>query len=224
MHLNTSISHSVPCALKHKQHGAVLIVSLVILLIMTLIGASNMQSSGFQQKMANNSKARMESFQVAESTLRYAEDKFYSAFSVNFSTTKLLKECPTNSTECFDSSCAGGLCFSGTFNNVDPLRDCALSSSVVKAPYLDETLWEDGSNKFQTAPVVQGALSNNYESDPKYILEFLCYVPVNNTSECKPSSPDDSGCAPLFRATTLVERKGIRARVMLSSTFRIVKN
>lgn len=56
-----------------KQRGAVLFVSLIMLLLMTLIGISGMQTTVLEEKMAGNFKDRNMSLQSAESALRFAE-------------------------------------------------------------------------------------------------------------------------------------------------------
>ena len=54
---------------KHQQ-GAVLIMSLMILLVMTLIGLASMNSSLMQEKMASNAQINNSTFQAAESAIR----------------------------------------------------------------------------------------------------------------------------------------------------------
>jgi type IV pilus assembly protein PilX len=56
-----------------NQSGAVLIVSLIMLLLLTLIGASSMQTTSLEEKMAGNLRDRNLAFQAAESALRDAE-------------------------------------------------------------------------------------------------------------------------------------------------------
>ncbi|MFZ4792101.1 MAG: pilus assembly PilX family protein [Candidatus Competibacteraceae bacterium] len=58
----------------HSQRGAVLIVGLLILLIMTIVGVTAMQSTGLEEKMAGNVRDRNVALQAAESALRQAED------------------------------------------------------------------------------------------------------------------------------------------------------
>jgi len=58
---------------KHSQRGAVLIVSLLILLIMTIMGVSAMQSSTLEEKMASNERDRNVAFQSAEVGMRQAQ-------------------------------------------------------------------------------------------------------------------------------------------------------
>ncbi len=57
----------------NRQNGAVLVVGLLILLVLTLIGVNAMQGTLFEQKMAANTGDRNLAFQNAESALRDAE-------------------------------------------------------------------------------------------------------------------------------------------------------
>lgn len=56
-----------------KQTGATLIVSLLILLVMTLLGVTAMQTNILEEKMSGNSKDMSLSLQAAEAALREAE-------------------------------------------------------------------------------------------------------------------------------------------------------
>lgn len=58
---------------KNKQYGAVLVVSLIMLLILTLIGLSGTQATSLEEKMAGNVRDQNIAFQAAESTLLAAE-------------------------------------------------------------------------------------------------------------------------------------------------------
>jgi len=55
------------------QSGAVLIVTLIMLLLMTLIGVGSMQSTSLEEKMAGNMRDKSLAFQAAESALNAAE-------------------------------------------------------------------------------------------------------------------------------------------------------
>lgn len=56
-----------------KQRGAVLIVSLVILLVITMLAIGSMQNTMLEEKMAGNSSDRNLAFQSTESAVREAE-------------------------------------------------------------------------------------------------------------------------------------------------------
>jgi type IV pilus assembly protein PilX len=57
----------------NKQQGAVLIVGLIIMLLLTIIGLAAVRSSGMQELMAGNMRDRNLAFQAAEAGLREAE-------------------------------------------------------------------------------------------------------------------------------------------------------
>ena len=63
-----------PVPPKAKQRGAVLIVSLMLLIIMTLIGVTSMRTTTLQEKMSGNTRDNMLAFQAAETTLLDAEN------------------------------------------------------------------------------------------------------------------------------------------------------
>lgn len=75
-----------------NQHGAILVISLIILLLMTLIGVSAMRGTTLQEKMAGNLRDYNLAFQSAEAGLRDAE-------------TYTFENSPT-----FSSGCSNGFC------------------------------------------------------------------------------------------------------------------
>lgn len=59
---------------KHnKQHGAALVISLLIMLVMTMLGLSMLNSTTMEVKMASNNQQRQIAYQMAETALRAAE-------------------------------------------------------------------------------------------------------------------------------------------------------
>ncbi len=62
-----------------RQIGAVLVISLLILLVLTILGMSAMGTAGLEEKMAGNARAKDLSFQAAESGLRVGEARFQGA-------------------------------------------------------------------------------------------------------------------------------------------------
>ena len=57
-----------------QQQGAVLIISLIILLVLTVIGIAGMRTTVLEEKMASNSFDQNTAFQAAEAALRDGED------------------------------------------------------------------------------------------------------------------------------------------------------
>ena len=71
--MNSTDTIPLNVRLPGREQGAVLIVSLVMLLIVTLIAVSSMQGTVMEEKMAGNTRDRNLAFQTAESSLREAE-------------------------------------------------------------------------------------------------------------------------------------------------------
>ena len=88
MHLSTYKFQSTT----HKQQGAVLFISLIFLLIMTVIGISSLRSSTMDERQAGNALDRQLAFQAAESALR-AGERFID-----------------NNTPTLDEDCTNGFC------------------------------------------------------------------------------------------------------------------
>jgi type IV pilus assembly protein PilX len=63
---------------KHRQQGIVLVTGLIILLVMTVIGVTAMQSTSLDERMAGNMRSRNVAFQAAEAALREAENQLLS--------------------------------------------------------------------------------------------------------------------------------------------------
>jgi type IV pilus assembly protein PilX len=65
--------HSALPGIRH-QRGVALFISLVLLLILTILGVSAVQTTSLEERMARNSNDWLLAFQAAESALRDAED------------------------------------------------------------------------------------------------------------------------------------------------------
>lgn len=59
---------------RHKQRGAVLLVSLVMLLLLTFIGVAAMNTANTQEKMVGNLQDQQVAFDMAELALKAGED------------------------------------------------------------------------------------------------------------------------------------------------------
>lgn len=79
------------------EHGSVLIIGLLLLLILTLLGLSSMGTTLLQEKMANNMRDQNLAFQAAEAALQDGEQYVIGNAPVGF-----------------NSSCNGGLCLPST--------------------------------------------------------------------------------------------------------------
>lgn len=57
----------------NRQHGAVLVISLIFLLLMTIIGVTSIQTTILQERMAGNVRDHNRALQAAEMALRAGE-------------------------------------------------------------------------------------------------------------------------------------------------------
>lgn len=62
-------------SLPRNQKGAVLVVALIMLLLLTILGVSSMQNTSLQEVMAGNTRDHTVAFESAELALREAEAK-----------------------------------------------------------------------------------------------------------------------------------------------------
>lgn len=58
-----------------RQSGAVLLIALIMLLLLTIIGMAGMRDTNMQEKMAGNLRDQNLAFQAAEAGLRFAEQQ-----------------------------------------------------------------------------------------------------------------------------------------------------
>lgn len=61
------------------QKGSALVVSLIMLLVMSMLGLTAMQSTTLQERMAGNMRDRNLAFQAAEAALRVGQDNLQNA-------------------------------------------------------------------------------------------------------------------------------------------------
>ena len=86
-----------------KQQGAVLVVSLIMLLVMTLIGLSAMRSTVLEEKMAGNYRDSNIAFQAAEAVLTDSHNDLACSSGC-------VRSPPISGINNFDASCTAGLC------------------------------------------------------------------------------------------------------------------
>lgn len=161
--------------MRTTQNGAVLIVSLLMLLIMTIIGVAGMSSTVLEEKMANNNRQKHIAFQSASSALREAE-----LWMITNVTT--LTELETQ--------------FSGTPNELYWSRRLTPASNMRLSPItdvLDRNSWAVGNSAIPPSTLVSGT-----ENPPRYLIEYvgrIGEVPLDYTN------PDNREYA--FRITAI---------------------
>lgn len=128
----------------NHQNGAVLIVSLIMLLLLTLIGVTGTQVTSLEEKMASNMRDRNLAFQAAESALQFAET----------SICPTVANCP-DTTKTFTTAGTGGL--------------YSLTSTLpTSTALMTDDFWTGNPVATYTAT----ALGNDI-TDPNYIIQEL---------------------------------------------------
>ncbi len=110
----------------NRERGVALFISLVLLLVLTIIGVSAVQTTSLEERMARNSHDNVLAFQAAESALREGE---------NFLRNNI------NSTAGFTSAGTNGLWTAAQYNQ--PER------------WADGTVWS-GANSVEVATAING--------------------------------------------------------------------
>lgn len=196
-----------------RQQGAVLLVALVFLLILTVAGVSAIRLANVEERMTGNFADRNVAFQAAEAALREAEEYIRSK---NFADEAFYNGCV--GTDCFVADCTGGLCFSGDYE-ADNTCTLAVPATPGAEVYQSASVWADDSGKHREATT---GLDN---VTARYLIEFRCYGVKD--ADIDPELLNDATLfydatiwEPLYRITAFAVGRSQSARVMLQSTFR----
>lgn len=81
--LSTRRHRAQPIGRRSRQSGAVLIIGLILLVVLTLLGVQGMRTNVAQERMAFNMRERNLAFQAAEAALRAGERQNPNAGFVN---------------------------------------------------------------------------------------------------------------------------------------------
>jgi len=202
--------------MRHYQQGAVLIVSLILLLILTLVGVSGMKMTSLEERMSGNYKDHEMAFQAAEAALVEAENFLE---NTDLTTVDFYTDPACSSTNCFKSDCSGGsinstnggLCFTGEFDvSSEPVNSCELDNSKP---------WEDMTRWVTPGQVANATSLTDLAADARFIIEFRCFT-VRDDSNASADPSVLAQWALLFRITALANGGTSNSRVMLQSTYK----
>jgi Tfp pilus assembly protein PilX len=197
------------------QHGATLIVSLVILAVITILGVASMRASNLELRMAASARDRAVAFQAAESALARVEREIIPQFSI----TSVLPGC--SAAECFNPDCDNGLCFTGDMEGAN--RDeCSLANinGEVGQPWKITNYWDNaGRHKVMRVTSSRPTESGDDFVEVKYMIEFLCFVPASEDAIDDGENSRNSGVQ-LYRITVRAEGEARRSAVVLQSVYR----
>lgn len=189
----------------HSQSGAVLIVSLMMLLVMTVIGVAGMQTGALEEKMAGNFRDKDLAIQTAEAALRDGEDIAKTKAAEGSGNNGF----PSPATADDDSSCPDG-----ENNNCDDEGLCATPDKDCPAR------WEDsGFTGWTNAP--DAVNPDGLSTTPQYFIEYLgATFACTKASNACANGPGSTNCnCRRYRITSRIPTSGSRAKVMLQSVY-----
>jgi type IV pilus assembly protein PilX len=182
-----------------RQKGAVLVVGLLILLVMTVLGVAAMGSTTLQERMANNNRQQQVAFQATEVALRAAETYLSNSIS---SVTAL----NTN----FNSAAP----VAGLYAERAPMTGVATHPLPAGFNIYNDNDWLAAGNAVEVNTVT------SVTQRPRYIIEYVGRVgpPPNDYSGKKPDTRQYG-----FRITAIGWGEGAapNARYLLQSSYRM---
>lgn len=137
----------ISIAASRSQRGAVLVVSLIVLLVLTILAVSMSQTARLQERMTGNMRDADLAFQSAESALRGAETKI-SSYNTNPNTCAAPKD---------DANC-------------DIFETLSLKTIDLRT---DKSFWEANGIEYG---VIGKQEIGDVESDPGFVIEFVEFV------------------------------------------------
>lgn len=213
-----------------KQRGAVLLMSLIILLVMTMLGVASIDSTGLEMKMSSNNRNQQLSFQRAEAGLIEAErfinqtaftDEEISNIGCSTDNCFVTTACAdvvvnpatgpaVNFTRC-TADCNNGNCAMTTYTDALDRTTCSVNQGAVPV-WEDDALdvWND-ANKHRRVAI--NGVAVNFQ--PRYIIESLCYI-----ADDPGAVMNNGNSVPFFRVTVLATDDLNLNPVMLQTTYR----
>ncbi len=178
-----------------KQTGAVLIVSLIMLFLMSILAMSSMSRTVVQERMAGNVIDKQRAFQAAEAALRAAEryvedtdDLNFAVFDNESSPEATIDYAVNNDGD----TCLNGLCtpsnHTTSYTGASSNKNCTDASFIPErwtncaagtaAAVNNLNVWSNSAR--YTEYQIKNALLVN--AHPRYIIEFMGYVHPDGTS------------------------------------------
>lgn len=162
---------SISLCMPRRQHGAVFVTAMVLLVILTLLGITAMKMANLEELMSGNMRDRNLALQAAEMGLRYAEQHIRD----NDPATNIPNS--IDGITGFDAACTGGYCYYGQ-NQPSPPIESVIASCTPNCPliYTPGTVFTiDGIN--YTAPALPAGVPA-----PAYLIEGIKKTPPGSSN------------------------------------------
>lgn len=147
---------------RDQQHGAVLLISLVILLIITLLAVSSIRESTLEERIVGNIRNQQAAFNGAESALREGEKRLRQA------------EPPATTANCTGSTTL-----------------CVMATPPSNLHVNDWAWWNTNSNAiaYKGSNATTSSL-NRLVSSPRWNTAFHAFDPADSTGRVEVTDPE----------------------------------
>ena len=154
----------------HSQHGAALVTSLLILVVMTIIGVTAVTTSSLTEKMAGNMRDLNLAFEAAEAGLRDGERWLITYPSVGH------QPPPPNAAACTTPPCSCGTPPCDVWD-LNKILDVAAGVELNEQTH---TWWTTQGRPYSETLA-------NVTTQPRYIIEYIEYVPDELSADAPPT-------------------------------------
>jgi Tfp pilus assembly protein PilX len=208
------------------QKGSMLATSMILLVAVSLISITSMQTATMDLKIEKNYQDAKLAFQIAESTLKQAE-KNIEAQPTNFEEMEAMyslgsEDDDDEEEESSESDCKAGFCLKGEFppNGTSSIVDACLES----AEPLTGSDWSELDIAEQKFQFLTDEL-NNHEylgatTASKYIVELLCYTKADPDGPMPETPPPSIEWAELYKVTARGTGGSDSTHIFIQSTYK----
>jgi type IV pilus assembly protein PilX len=157
------------CVLR-KQHGAVFVTAMVLLVVLTLLGIAAIKMANLEELMSGNMRDRNLASQAAEMGLRYAEQHIRDNDPATNTPSSI------DGITGFDAECTGGYCYYGQNQSAPPIESIiAMCTPNCPLAYIPGTVFRVDGVDF-TAPALPVGLPA-----PTYLIEGIKKTPPGSS-------------------------------------------
>ena len=194
---------------QNQQDGAVLVVALVILTVLTILGVSAMQGSTLEGKISSNYRLEQLIVQAGEAALLEGE--------------RLVET--TDIKGLVSDACVSGYC---TSRKTDTNYSASIGADCSDAAHLEERwalpngcagnldVWNSSARSIEYTSS-NLALTANVKA--RYIIEYLGITPIAPTHTSYADCIATPTCPEMYRITALASDLSDRGRIMLQTTY-----
>jgi type IV pilus assembly protein PilX len=191
---------------RKNQSGFVLIASMLMLIVLAFMAVGMYHSFTTQENMSSNTKEKGRTFQMAQSTLQYAEYQLLSAG---------LDVAPIDCTTLSANQTQLTVCNNSTSNNVQvakPTSTTPWSIGNITAP-LSAVQYNPTTEDSNISVTSTAIGQNTFYTYPLYYIQYLGY----GTSSSCPSSPPK-----LYQVTAVAYGASNTTAAVVQSTYQLV--